>query len=77
MESGGRLPECVLELGDVKVAMATRGRREGRKEEMVELKTVLGCKPSSKKEDIMCLCSIIHEPECIRRKIQLRRTFLC
>lgn len=30
MESGGRLPECVLESDDVEVAMVTSGRREKR-----------------------------------------------
>ena len=39
MEQGGRLPECVLELDDVEVAMVTTGGGDGRREEMVELKS--------------------------------------
>ena len=59
MESGGRLPECVLESDDVEVAMVTSGRGEGRRGEERRdggAEKLLGCEPASKKEAIMCLC---------------------
>lgn len=47
LESGGRLPECVLESDDVEVAMVTSGRGEERRDGGAQ--KLLGHEPASKK----------------------------